>query len=109
MVTYLINTGCCGLHTVHSSFPAGATATGWEISSFLSSLYYLFKDSPARREDFMKGSSSSIMPLTFVNHRWLESVPVCERTLLIMEKVQLYVTGVEMDSLTNWAVKHILL
>ena len=50
----LINIGSCGLHIMHSAFKTGAQSTKWEISSFLSSLYYLFKDSPARREDFQK-------------------------------------------------------
>ena len=46
---------------------------GWQVSSFLSSLYYLFKDAPARREDFVTISGSSLMPLKFVSHRWLEN------------------------------------
>ena len=50
--TSLINIGSCGLHIVHNAFKAGVTASGWIISSFLTSLYYLFNDLPARREDF---------------------------------------------------------
>ena len=45
--TSLINIGSCGLHIVHNAFKAGVTASGWIISSFLTSLYYLFKDCPA--------------------------------------------------------------
>ena len=40
--------GSCGTHTVHNSFKAGVVATYWGASSLLSSLYYLFKDSPAK-------------------------------------------------------------
>lgn len=52
----LINVGSCGLHVVNNAFKAGATSTSWGITDFLSSLYYLFKDSPARREDYFKHS-----------------------------------------------------
>lgn len=79
--TRLINVGSCGLHTVHNSFKAGVKKSGWNVSSFLSSLYYLYKDSPARREDYRKVSSSTVLPLKFVSHRWLENVPVTERAL----------------------------
>lgn len=68
-----------GLHVVHNAFKAGAVETGWDLSSFLSSLYYLFKDSPARREDFVKVTESDKMPLKFVSHRRLENGPVCDR------------------------------
>jgi hypothetical protein len=50
----LINIGSCGLHVIHNSFKTGAAASGWDISSVLRSLYYLFKDAPARREDYAK-------------------------------------------------------
>ena len=93
--TSLINIGSCGLHVVHNSFKRGINATGWQVSSFLSSLYYLFKDAPARKEDFATISGSTLMPLKFVSHRWLENVPVCQRALLIWDKVVLYVQAAD--------------
>ncbi|PFX23234.1 putative RNA-directed DNA polymerase from transposon BS [Stylophora pistillata] len=47
----MYNIGSCGLRVVHNSFKSGMDATGWQVSSFLSSLYYLFKDAPTRKED----------------------------------------------------------
>ena len=47
--TALINIRSCGLDVVDNSFKSGMDATGWQVSSFLSSLYYLFKDAPARK------------------------------------------------------------
>lgn len=91
----LINIGSCGLHIVHNSFKSGAEVTGWNISSFLSGLYYLFKDSPARREDFTKVTGCSMLPLKFVSHRWFENVPVCERAILLWDKIVTYVKAVE--------------
>ena len=46
----LINICSCGLHVLHNNFKAGATASGWVVSSILASLYQLFKDAPAQRE-----------------------------------------------------------
>ena len=45
----LLNVGSCGLHQVRGAFQAGAQSCGWEVSKFLSSLYWLFKDMPVRR------------------------------------------------------------
>ena len=48
----VMNMGSCGLHIVNEAFLTGVKASDWEVDSFLSSLYYLFADSPARREDY---------------------------------------------------------
>ena len=99
--TILINIGSCGLHIVHNSFKTGATATEWKVEALLSSLYYLFKDSPARREDFSKVSGSTRLPLKFVNHRWLENETVCERALELWEDVLKYVKAAESKQITK--------
>ena len=44
----LLNLGSCGLHVMHNAFKSGATASGWETSSTLSSANNLFKDAPVR-------------------------------------------------------------
>ena len=95
----ILNIGSCGLHVVHNSFKAGATASEWSIGSLLSGLYYLFKDSPARREDFVKVTGSSMLPLKFVSHRWLENVPVVDRALQLWDKIEKYVEAVETKKL----------
>jgi len=87
----LLNVGSCGLHTVHNSFKAGAEATGWKVSSVLSSMYYLFKDSPARREDFTEITGSTRYPMKFVSHRWLENVSVATRAIEMWGAIQMYV------------------
>ena len=75
----LLNVGSCGLHVLHNSFRDGAGATNWNIEHALSSFWWLFKDSPARREDFTEVTRSSIFPLKFCSHRWVENVQVAER------------------------------
>ena len=89
--TTLINIGSSGLHVVYNSFKGDMDATGWQVSSFLSSLYYLFRDAPARREDFVTISGSPLMPLEFVFHRWLENVRVCQRALMLWDNLADYV------------------
>ena len=60
--TTVVNIGSCGLHVVHNSCKIGIEATGWQVSSFPFSLYYLSKDGLARREDFVTISGSTLMP-----------------------------------------------
>ena len=70
-------------------------ATEWKVSSFISSLYYLFKDAPARKDDYENVTGSTLMPLKFVNRRWLENVPVCRRALDIWDNIMKYVAAAE--------------
>jgi len=59
----MLDIGCCNLHIVHVAFKNGASASNWELDRYLSSLYWLFKDSPARCEDFTVATECSIFPL----------------------------------------------
>ena len=61
----LIDIGSCGLHILHNAFQRGFDSTGWDIKSFLSSLYISFHDTPARRDDYMEIIKSNIFPLKF--------------------------------------------
>lgn len=51
----VLELGSCGLHVLNNVFQVGSRSSGWEVNEFLSSLYYLFKDSPARSSDFFTG------------------------------------------------------
>ncbi|KAH7965022.1 hypothetical protein HPB49_002872 [Dermacentor silvarum] len=78
-----LDIGSCGLHTVHNAYKAGMYATSWPVDIFLSSLFSLFHDAPARREDFVAETGSKLFPLPFVPHRWVENVPILERALAV--------------------------
>jgi hypothetical protein len=67
----MLNLGSCGLHILHNAFKSGVTATKWETSSILSSAYNLFKDAPARREDYETSSGTSVFPMKFCGHRFV--------------------------------------
>ncbi|GBO35079.1 hypothetical protein AVEN_94183-1 [Araneus ventricosus] len=103
-----VNIGTCGLHTVNNAFRKGESCTDWEISSVLSALYYAFKDSPARRQDFLEASKLKKLPLKFCNSRWLENVPVSQRAFEIWQDVTTYVKLVESGKLPKVTCKSFL-
>ena len=83
----LINIGSCGLNTLHNRVLDGAQSTDWGIGGILDALYKLFKDVPARREDYINatGNNDSEIPLKFCQHRWVENVIVANRAFEIRE------------------------
>ncbi|KAL2102125.1 hypothetical protein ACEWY4_001293 [Coilia grayii] len=97
----LLNIGSCGLHVMHNAFKAGSAKTKWGVEQTLSSLFWLFKDSPARREDYSKVTGSNVFPKQYCQHRWLENVPVTERAIEIWPHVQKYVASVRAKQLPD--------
>lgn len=95
-----LDIGSCGLHTVHNALKAGIKASNWGIDSFLSSLSYLFHNSPARREDYAEVTGKDIFPLNFVPCRWVENVPVLERAVEIWNVVGSYIEAAENKAVT---------
>ena len=90
----LLNIGSCGLHIVHGAFYTGCRATDWNIDGILRALYYLFEDSPAKREDYTSITDSTIFPLNFCATRWVEDDKVAQRALEIWPNVQKYIKEV---------------
>ena len=97
----LLNVGSCGVHILHNAFRIGSTANGWDIEHNLSSLRWLFKDSPARREDYTAVTKSAVFPLDFCRHRWLENVKVTERALEILLLVEEYAEAAKLGKVTE--------
>lgn len=90
----LLNIGSCGLHVMHNAFKAGSAKTKWGVEQTFSCLFWLIKDSPARREDYSKVTGSNVFPKLYCQHRWLENLPVTERAIEIWPHVQKYVASV---------------
>ncbi|GBL98455.1 hypothetical protein AVEN_252686-1 [Araneus ventricosus] len=90
----LFNIGSCGLHVMHNAFKAGCIASTWGIVDFLTALYYLFKNSPACRDDFLKESEGAL-PKKFIQHRWLENVPASESALNLLPSIKKYIVSVD--------------
>lgn len=89
----LLNIGSCGFHTVHRSLQKGANVTGWKIGNLLRSLWQLFHDTPAKREDFTTIRGSKLYPLQFCQHRWVEDAKVAERALQMWPNVEKFVAS----------------
>ena len=92
--TTFLNIGSCGLHIVHGAFKHGSDATGWELEKFFKGIYQLFKETPARRDDYVKVTGSSLFALKFCKHRWVENLPVAERALEVLPHLRKYVKAV---------------
>ena len=77
--TKMINIRTRGLHIPHNAFRAGCLVTTWEIELLLCSVYKLFRDAPARREDFQEVAEATTLPLKFCRQRY-------ELIFIVMEK-----------------------
>ena len=90
----LLNVGSCGLHTVHNAFSTAVGVTGWSVSDSLYAMHWLFKDTPARREDYENVTKQALYPLKYCAHHWVENTRVCERALHILPHLIQYVDSV---------------
>lgn len=89
----LLNLGVCGLHVVNGAVKTGLRAVNWELNSFLRNIYYLFKDSPARRAQFTAMTGSKVFPLKHCTVRWLENIGCLERALEVFHHLETYVVN----------------
>jgi hypothetical protein len=87
----LLDCGSCGLHVCHNAFKLGYKKSTWSICMFLKSLFTLFDEVPARRED----AKLSVYPLHFCDDRWVENLRVCRRAREVLPEVRRYVTDVK--------------
>ena len=101
----LLDLGSCSLHVLHGAYGAGQSATHWNICQFLRACYKMFKDSPARRHDYLhindldivhsERASSYLFPLKYCSHRWLENLAVISRIIEVFDKLKAYVRSVQ--------------
>ncbi|XP_041668456.1 uncharacterized protein LOC121526132 isoform X4 [Cheilinus undulatus] len=75
----LVVVGSCGLHSLHNAFKCGFSM--WQLEKVLRAMHFLFHDTPARRDDFIALTKSSVFPLPFCGHQWIENLPVVERAI----------------------------
>ena len=105
----ILNIGSCGLHTLHNGFKSGVEASKWEVDVFLRSLYTLFDDSPARREDYenitSKAEGAGLFPAKWCSHRWLENQTVAERALDMLPALKCYIAAIERGSVKDPGTK----
>lgn len=57
----LLEIGSCGLHVIHGAFKTGMESQAdWKLKKIFKAMFYLFHDSPARREVFLQETGSSL-------------------------------------------------
>lgn len=93
----LIVVGSCELHTLHNAFTGMFSI--WQVDKVLQSLHNVFHNTLARREDFPTCTKSSIFPLPFCGHRWIENLPVVSRAIEMWPTVEMYVDAVSQKKL----------
>jgi len=94
-----VSVGSCGLHTLHNAFKSGFTM--WQLDKLLRAMHTLFHNVPARREDYSTVTKSTIFPLLFCGHRWIENLPVVERAVAVLPSLQQYMDAVRRKKLPN--------
>lgn len=75
----VVNTGTCGLHTIHGSLKAAIKASGWELGKVLKAMHFLLHDFPSRQDTYIKITETSTMPSSYCGHRWCENEDACGR------------------------------
>ena len=107
----MISIGACGLHIVHNAFKSGMIATEWKFDHLLLCLYQLFKDTPARRLDYVNTTAvtNPIFPLKFCKTRWLENVVVLERALSILPDFTKYIKAIADENILIHQQRHLKL
>ena len=84
--TTMLFIGFCGLHVINGSL------TNWKVQVQLKSSCKLFKDSPARRADYIDFTGCNQFPKKFSSVRWVENVEVCKRVLEVFKHIKLYIS-----------------
>ena len=83
IIRELVDTGPCQLHVVHNSFRKGVEGYGSDVENLCIYIYYFFKLSPPRREDYadvqQKLNLGEFVFLWHVQSHWLSLIPAIER------------------------------
>ena len=95
----LVSVGSCALHTLHNAFKSEFTT--WQLDKLLRAMHTLFHNVPRRREDYSAVTKSTIFPLPFCGHRWIENLPVVERAIAVWPSLQQYMDAVRRKKLLN--------
>jgi len=72
--------------------------SGWDVDEFLSSLHWLFKDTPARRDDYCKavGKLQPVIPKFL--QKWMDRKYTCRRKIFDVKK---HVAAIGVNSIVN--------
>ena len=71
--------------------------SGWNLGNTLHSLWQIFHNSTARKEDFIQITGSNLFPFRFCQYRWIEDIKVTEQALKIWPHVNKYVKTLQSE------------
>ena len=86
----LIELGSCGLHIVYGALQTGMKESDWKLEKVLHAMWKIFDESPARRDIYIRETSSDVFPLHFCKTRRVEDGLVAGRAI----EIWVYVTKV---------------
>ena len=89
--TTMLFLGSCSLHVINGSLTTGHKAANSKVQVQLKSFFKLFKDSSARRADYIDFTGCNQFPKTFCSVRWIKNVEVCKRALKVFKHIKLYI------------------
>ena len=75
--------GCCGLHVVSGALDTGVAASSWTIEKVLGAMFSSLHNSPARRAEYLRVSSSGLYPKKFCTIWWVKNDLVANRVIEI--------------------------
>ena len=81
----LVDTGTCGLNTVHNSSKAGIKSSRWIVGKLMKAMWKLLNESPVLKEKYVALTKTNLFPLPFCGHRWCESDVCAERAELLWD------------------------
>lgn len=73
----------------------------WQVDKLLKAMHKLFLNVPVRGEDYITVTKSTVFPLSFCGHWWLENLPVAERALVVWPSLLLYMDAFKRKELPN--------
>ena len=94
----LLEVGSCSTHVLHGAYNTAQSVTDCGLVKILKSCYSIFKDSPARRSDYLAAHSTQhtkvkihhLSPLKCCWHRWLGNVKCLDRAVEIIPYLTVY-------------------
>ena len=84
--------GSCGLHVLNGPLTTGHKTANCKVQVQLKSFFKHFKDSPARRVDYIDFTGCNQFPKKFCSVRWVENVEVCERAQEVFKHIKQYIS-----------------
>nr|XP_047134852.1 uncharacterized protein LOC124812369 [Hydra vulgaris] len=79
----IFNMGSCSLHVVHGALQTAINSQKWELEKIFRAMYNLFKESPAKIDEYIRVCETDLLALPFCATRWVEDEGVASRGIVV--------------------------